>query len=194
MSLLQQLYRKLHDALNGSVTRNPFADYTEPKISTEDLEEGWKKYTRKVAISVSTCVDNTAERIFILISFKKHQPNMDIFFQMNGRLMMWNDLDDPTYKQRLYDQVISQAPKLVGLVQKAYRRSHATPLTYTQIQYEFESVTIYSRDVTSKCVESQLDRTPAFLQWFDDVEEESRRLTLDSQKEMTWGPFQSHYK
>ncbi|MCU5746525.1 hypothetical protein N9R04_07325 [Staphylococcus sp. SQ8-PEA] len=191
MAMLNQFFHKCYRGFNKLVTRNPFADYTKPQFDKDELEEGWEKYTKKIAIGASACVDNTAERIFILISFNKQQVNMDMFMQMNGRLMMWNDLDNPKYKEAIYQHMIAQAPKLVDRVHKAYRNSHATPLAFTLIQYEFESGTTYSHNVSRKSSEAHLDRTPAFLKWFDDVRDETKRLHIGSRKELTWGPFKS---
>ena len=141
----------------------------------------------KIVVGTIKSVEHTAERVFILISFDDKASTIDIFFQMNGQLRMWNDLDNEDYKRTISQNLITQAPNLVKQVNCLYDSVNMSRIAYSQIQFEFESKTWYLHDITEDSVEAQLDKEPAFLKWFDDVARSVESLPLDSKAKVTWG-------
>lgn len=186
----------LKDVIQGGMRKIKFLDgrqsasrKTDYQYDSELVQEAWERRIQKLVTSASYCVEHSAERIFILIAFDDAHPSMDLFLQMNGRLIMWTDLDNTAYKQKLYETMIEQTPKLVSRANRVFNQTEAAKIVYSQIQYEFETNTIYSHNVTYNDVEAHLEKQPAFLQWYDDVAEEVEALAVDSRKQVTWGPF-----
>ena len=120
------------------------------------------KLAQKLVVGAINSVDHTAERIFILISFNENDSTIDIFFQMDGQLRMWNDLNNQTHKRTISNSLISQAPNLVKHVNCLYDSVNLTRLAYSQIQYEFESKVWYLHDISEDSAEAHLDKNPAF--------------------------------
>jgi hypothetical protein len=161
----------------------------EDVLTPSQAQDYWAKIASKIIVSATNCVDHMAERIFILISFDEKMPTMDIFFQMNGQIRMWNDLDNPQQKKVIYQSLLPQAVNVVKQVHNLYDRADVTRIAYSQIQFEFESKTWYLHDISQASMEAQLDKEAAFLKWFDDVSREIKNLAVDSEQKITWGPF-----
>src|SRR5699024_10668655 len=69
------------------------------KHTAQEAVVYWVKLAQKLVVGVINSLDHTDERIFILISFNENDSTIDIFFQMDGQLRMWNDLDNQTHKR-----------------------------------------------------------------------------------------------
>lgn len=158
-------------------------------LTPSQAQDYWAKIASKVIVSATNSVEHMAERIFILISFDEKNPTMDIFFQMNGQIRIWNDLDNPKHKKMIYQSLLPQANNVVKQVNNLYDRVGVTRIAYSQIQFEFESKTWYLHDISQASMEAQLDKEAAFLKWFDDVSREIETLPVDSARKITWGPF-----
>ncbi|PHK48801.1 hypothetical protein BTJ66_11645 [Staphylococcus edaphicus] len=181
-------------SLDASEPKNKHYIYSSnSKLTLDEAQQFWKKMAQKLVVGVMNSVDYTAERTFILISFNEKDPTIDIFFQMNGQLRMWNDLDNEAHKKVISDNIVAQAPNIVKQVNCIYSNVDMTRLAYAQIQYEFESKAWYLHDITEDSIESQLEKDPAFLKWFDDVSKSIDSLSLDGKHRITWGPFKPEY-
>lgn len=188
--MFDRLFKKQENT--GSVGPSEKKSDTHPnsnQLTPEKARQYWAKIASKIIVSTLNCVDHTAERIFILISFDEKDPTMDIFFQMDGQLRIWNDLDNEQHKKIIGQSLLPQVDNIVKQAHCLYDRAHLTRMAYTQIQFEFESKTWYLHDISEESMEAQLDKYAAFLKWFDDVSYEIKRTSLDSKKKITWGPF-----
>lgn len=172
---------------------NEYVYSAERKLTPEEAQKHWAKMAQKLLMTAINSVDYTAERIFILIAFEDKESTIDIFFQMDGQLRMWYDLDDERHKETILRSIISQAPNLAKQVNCLYDSVDKCRLAYSQIQYEFESKTWYLHDITQESIEADLDKDPAFLKWFDDVSKSIDTIPLDGKKRITWGPFKPEY-
>ncbi|WP_278926736.1 hypothetical protein [Staphylococcus auricularis] len=163
------------------------------KITPQELSDYWKHFAKKVITCCMYAVEHTAERIFILMSFDERQPSIDIFYQINGELKLWADLDNAQYVQSIQKDVIPYTEKFVKQVNRVYDRAGCCRLAYGQIQYEFETQMFYTHRVSSSSIEAHLDKSAALMIWFDDVQKEVRHLPVDSKQQITWGPFRLRY-
>src|SRR5699024_9732308 len=75
-------------------TKKPYIYTTSSKLTPQEAQDYWVKMAQKLVVGAINSVDHTAELIFILISFNEDDSTIDIFFQMDGQLRMWNDLDN----------------------------------------------------------------------------------------------------
>ena len=190
LSMFDRLFKKNEntDAVGPSEKKRD-THIDNNQLTPEEAQQYWAKIASKIIVSTLNCVDHTSERIFILISFDEKDPTMDIFFQMNGQVRMWNDLDNTQHKNIIAHNLLPQVDNIVKQAHCLYDRAHLTRMAYTQIQFEFESKTWYLHDISEESMEAQLDKYAAFLKWFDDVSHEIKQTPLDSKKKITWGPF-----
>lgn len=193
LSMFNRFFRKKTDETDGRDINNQYIYSSENKLTPEEAQKYWAKMAQKVVVTAINSVDHTAERIFILITFDEKDSTIDLFFQMDGQLRMWNDLDNETHKKVISGSIVSQAPNLVKQVNCLYDSVDKVRLAYAQIQYEFESKAWYLHDVTQESVEAYLEKEPAFLKWFDDVSKEIDAIPLDGKERVTWGPFKPEY-
>jgi hypothetical protein len=187
--MFNRLFSKKEHAINHRNSSDRYIYSSTSKLTPDEVQDYWVKVAQKLVVGTMNSVDHTAERIFILLSFEEKASSMDIFFQMDGQLRMWNDLDDEDHKREISHNLISQAPNIVKQVNCLYDSVDMTRIAYSQIQFEFESKAWYLHDITQDSVEAQLDKDPAFLKWFDDVSKDIDGLPLDSKQKITWGPF-----
>lgn len=192
LSMFDKLFKNNYDNRDSTPEENSNGQQPHAKenvFTPSQAQDYWAKIASKVIVSATNSVDHMAERIFILISFDEKNPTMDIFFQMNGQIRMWNDLDNPKQKKMIYQSLLPQAVNVVKQVNNLYDRANVTRIAYSQIQFEFESKTWYLHDISQASMEAQLDKEAAFLKWFDDVSLEIKSLAVDSEQKITWGPF-----
>ena len=190
MSMFEKLFhKKSNDDDKQKDSSDRYIYSSSSKLTPNEAQAYWVKMAQKIVVGTIKSVEHTAERVFILISFDDKASTIDIFFQMNGQLRMWNDLDNEDYKRTISQNLITQAPNLVKQVNCLYDSVNMSRIAYSQIQFEFESKTWYLHDITEDSVEAQLDKEPAFLKWFDDVARSVESLPLDSKAKVTWRPF-----
>ncbi|WP_251943589.1 hypothetical protein [Staphylococcus sp. Marseille-Q5304] len=158
-------------------------------LTTEEIEAYWVKSAKKLVYGTNKSVENTADRIFILLSFD--DVSIDIFFQINGQLKLWTDLDNLDYKKSISQDLIDQAPTLVSRVNKVYDSANKPRIAYAQMQCVVDSRTWYLHDVRKNSIEAQLDKDPAFYKWFDDISKVIDAVPIDSKEPLPWGPFHS---
>ncbi len=193
LNIFRRWFRRKVSNTEKSYDQDNYIYTSNSQLTPDEAQAYWEKVARKLIVGAINSVDHTAERIFILVSFDDKMPSIDMFFQMNGQIRMWNDLDNAMHKRVISNSLVTQAPNVVKQVNCVYNNAGLTRLAYAQVQYEFESKTWYLHDVTQNSIESQLDKEPAFLKWFDDVSKCVEGLPLDSKHKITWGPFKPEF-
>lgn len=191
--MFDKIFRKKRDASEPQNGNEKYIYSSQSQLTRDEAQHYWEKMAQKLIVGAINSVDYTAERIFILISFDEKDPTIDIFFQMNGQLRMWNDLDNEAHKKVISNSIVNQAPNMVKQINCIYNSVDMTRLAYAQVQYEFESKAWYLHDITEGSIEAQLEKEPAFLKWFDDVSKSIDTLSLDGKHRITWGPFKPEY-
>jgi hypothetical protein len=99
LSMFDKLFgKKTHGDSNANKN---YIYSSSSKLTPNEAQAYWVKMAQKIVVGTIKSVEHTAERVFILISFDDKASTIDIFFQMNGQLRMWNDLDNEDYKRTI---------------------------------------------------------------------------------------------
>ncbi len=193
LNMFDKLFKKQSKDPEVQDDKDKHVYSSKSQLTPQEAQEYWAKVAQKLVVGAINSVDYTAERIFILVSFDEKEPTIDMFFQMDGQLRMWNDLDNEDHKKVISQSLVSQAPIIAKQVNCLYDSVNMTRLAYAQVQYEFESKAWYLHDVSLDSAEAKLDKYPAFLKWFDDVSKSIDTIPLDGKHRITWGPFKPVY-
>src|SRR5699024_6044877 len=96
LSMFDKLFgKKTHGDPNAHKNYN-YSSSSKPKL--QEAQAYYVKMAQKFIVIAINSVDHTAVRVFILVSVNEDDSTIDIFFQMDGQLRMWNDLDNQTHK------------------------------------------------------------------------------------------------
>ncbi|RIN48281.1 hypothetical protein BU052_14625, partial [Staphylococcus simulans] len=120
MNMFDRIFRKQSKDSEVQDDQDKCAYSAKSQLTPQEAQDYWAKLAQKLAVGAINSVDYTAERIFILVSFDEKEPTIDMFFQMDGQLRMWNDLDNEDYKKVISQSLVSQAPIIAKQVNCLY--------------------------------------------------------------------------
>ena len=77
----------------------------------------------------------SVDRAFVLANFKENQETFDLFYQVNGQLLSWKEMDDSIIA-KISNQLLPQAPEVARAVNENYEKAKVPVIEYAMLQFE----------------------------------------------------------
>ena len=122
-----------------------------------------------------------ADRAFMLVNFKPGQETFDLYYQVDGKLISWQELD-PALVEKIRLQLLPQAPAVARAVNENYEAANVPVISYAMLQFETATMAWFGRKLTTASPEAQLTFEELVSGWRAILEQEIPNRPLDSDR------------
>ncbi|MBO1582761.1 hypothetical protein [Bacillus sp. XF8] len=188
MGFFSRFFTKVEQVNNKEATLNELNEELYVESPIEEANSYWVSMAQNLIVNTVKAADNNVERAFILLNLKKGEASFDIFYQINGQLYFWNQLEDQTIKERIKNELLPQASEVSDAVnQQFYEADHPT-ISFAELQFEWETKAWFSHIIWEGDPASQLPKTQILNEWFSLIKKETQNKPLDSDTKFSWYP------
>ncbi|PEI83383.1 hypothetical protein CN686_28810, partial [Bacillus pseudomycoides] len=96
MGFFNRFFKKVEQVNNNEATLNELNKEVYVESPLEEANNYWVSIAQNLIINTVKAADNNVERAFILLNLKNGEDSFDIFYQMNGQLYFWDQLENQT--------------------------------------------------------------------------------------------------
>ncbi|MEC2074833.1 hypothetical protein [Metabacillus fastidiosus] len=187
MGFFNRLFKKIEDVNKGEANVAELEDefYLESEI--EEANDFWVEMAQNIIVNVVKAANNEVERAFILINMGE-QPSFDVFYQVDGSLIMWHQLEDSIIKEKIHRELLPQAPDVASAVNDKFVQANHPKISYAELQFEWETKAWFSHVIWDDDENANLAKEEILSKWFNTLSEEIKTQPLDSDSKLSWYP------
>ena len=120
MGFLKKLFGNVEKANKGEIP----AEEIVPPFTVDLVEEAddyWRQMEQNLLINAVKAAGGpeAVERAFVLTNFKENQETFELFYQVNGQLLSWREMD-ATVVDKISNQLLPQAAEVARAVNENY--------------------------------------------------------------------------
>ena len=148
-----------------------------------EADDYWRQMEQNLLINAVKAVGgpDKADRAFMLVNFKPGQETFDLYYQVDGKLISWQELD-PVLVEKIRLQLLPQAPAVARAVNKNYEAANVPVIIYAMLQLETATMAWFGRKITTVSPEAQLTFEELVSGWRAILEQEIPNRPLDSDR------------
>ena len=121
------------------------------------------------------------ERAFVLTNFKKNQETFELFYQVDGQLLSWREMD-ASVVDKISNQLLPQAAEVACAVNENYEEAGVPVIDYAMLQFETATMAWFGRKITITSPEAKLTFEELVSGWRAILEQEIPNRPLDSDR------------
>ena len=150
-----------------------------------DLEAGaddyWRQTEELLLINAVKAVGgpDAVERAFVLTNFKKNQETFELFYQVDGQLLSWREMD-ASVVDKISNQLLPQASEVAQAVNENYEAANVPVVSYAMLQLETATMAWFGRKLTTATPEASLSFEELVAGWRAVIEQEIPTHPIDS--------------
>ena len=180
MGFLKKLFGNVEKANKGEIP----AEEIVPSFTNDLAEEAdgyWRQMEQNLLINAVKAVGgpDKADRVFMLVNFKPGQETFDLYYQVDGKLISWQELD-PALVEKIRLQLLPQAPAVARAVNENYEAANVPVISYAMLQLETATMAWFGRKLTTATPEASLSFEELVAGWRGVIEEEIPTHPIDS--------------
>ena len=180
MGFLKKLFGNVEKANKGEIP----AEEIVPSFTNDLAEEAdgyWRQMEQNLLINAVKAVGgpDKADRVFMLVNFKPGQETFDLYYQVDGKLISWQELD-PALVEKIRLQLLPQAPAVARAVNENYEAASVPVIIYAMLQLETATMAWFGRKLTTATPEASLSFEELVAGWRWVIEEEIPTHPIDS--------------
>lgn len=188
MGFFSRFFKKVEQVNNREVTVNELNEELYAESPIEEANNFWVSMAQNLIVNTVKAADNNVERAFILVNFKKGEASFDIFYQINGQLYFWNQLENQTIKNRIKNELLPQASEVSDAVNQQFHEADHPTISFAELQFEWETKAWFSHIIWEDDPASQLPKAQILNEWFSLIKKETQNKPLDSDTKFSWYP------
>ena len=182
MGFLKKLFGNIEKVNKGEIS----AEEIVPPFTIDLVEEAddyWRQMEENLLINAVKAVGGpeAVERAFVLTNFKKNQETFELFYQVNGQLLSWREMD-ATVVDKISNQLLPQAPGVARAVNENYEEAKVPVIEYAMLQFETATMAWFGRKLTTASPEAELTFEELVSGWRAILEQEVPNRPLDSNR------------
>ncbi|KXT95020.1 hypothetical protein [Streptococcus oralis] len=182
MGFLKKLFGNVEKANKGAI---PAEEIVPPFINdlAEEADDYWRQMEQNLLINAVKAVGGpeAVERAFVLTNFKENQETFELFYQVNGQLLSWREMD-ATVVDKISNQLLPQAPGVARAVNENYEEAKVPVIQYAMLQFETATMAWFGRKLTTASPEAKLTFEELVSGWRAILEQEVPNCPLDSDR------------
>ena len=182
MGFLKKLFGNIEKANKGEI---PVEEIVPPFTVdlVEEADDYWRQMEENLLINAVKAVGGpeAVERAFVLTNFKKNQETFELFYQVDGQLLSWREMDAAVV-DKISNQLLPQAAEVARAVNKNYEEANVPVTQYAMLQFETATMAWFGRKLTTASPEAQLTFEELVSGWRAILEQEVPNRPLDSDR------------
>ena len=180
MGFLKKLFGNVEKANKGEI---PVEEIVPPFTFdlAEEADDYWREMEELLLINAVKAVGGpeAVERAFVLANFKENQETFELFYQVDGQLLSWKEMDAAVV-DKISNQLLPQAPEVARAVNENYEEAKVPVIEYAMLQFETATMAWFGRKLTTASPEAQLTFEELVSGWRGVIEEEIPTHPIDS--------------
>ena len=146
-----------------------------------EADDYWRQTEELLLINAVKAVGgpDKADRAFMLVNFKPGQETFDLYYQIDGKLISWQELD-PELVEKIRLQLLPQAPAVSHAVNENYEAANVPVISYAMLQLETATMAWFGRKLTTATPEASLSFEELVAGWRAVIEQEIPTHPIDS--------------
>ena len=182
MGFLKKLFGNIEKANKGEIS----AEEIVPPFTIDLVEEAddyWRQMEENLLINAVKAVGGpeAVERAFVLTNFKKNQETFELFYQVDGQLLSWREMD-ASVVDKIRNQLLPQASDVAQAVNENYEEANVPVIDYAMLQFETATMAWFGRKLTTASPEAQLTFEELVSGWHAILKQEIPNRPLDSDR------------
>ena len=182
MGFLKKLFGNIEKANKGEIS----AEEIVPPFTIDLVEEAddyWRQMEQNLLINAVKAVGgpDAVERAFVLTNFKKNQETFELFYQVDGQLLSWREMD-ASVVDKVSNQLLPQAAEVACAVNENYEEAGVPVIDYAMLQFETATMAWFGRKLTTASPEAKLTFEELVSGWRAILEQEIPNRPLDSDR------------
>ncbi|EFN97364.1 hypothetical protein [Streptococcus mitis] len=182
MGFLKKLFGNVEKANKGEI---PVEEIVPPFTDdlAEEADDYWRQMEENLLINAVKAVGGpeAVERAFVLTNFKKNQETFELFYQVDGQLLSWREMD-ASVVDKISNQLLPQAPEVARAVNENYEEAKVPVIEYAMFQFETATMAWFGRKLTTASPEAQLTFEELVSGWRAILAQEIPNRPLDSDR------------
>ncbi|NMD69382.1 hypothetical protein HHO41_03710 [Bacillus sp. DNRA2] len=187
MGFFKRFFKKIEDVNKGETAVSEL----ESEFYLESPEEAamnfWVETAQNIIVNVVKATNNSVDRAFILVDMGE-QPSFDIFYQIDGSLVMWNQLEDNMIKEKVGNELLPQASAVSSAVNGNFAQVEHPKIAFAELQFEWATGAWFSHVIWEDDDNANLAKEEIFSKWFNTLSAEIKIQPLDSDTKLSWYP------
>ena len=182
MGFLKKLFGNIEKANKGEIS----AEEIVPPFTIDLVEEAddyWRQMEENLLINAVKAGGGpeAVERAFVLTNFKKNQETFELFYQVDGQLLSWREMD-ASVVDKISNQLLPQASEVAQAVNENYEEVNVPVIDYAMLQFETATMAWFGRKLTTASPEAKLIFEELVSGWRAILEKEVPNRPLDSDR------------
>ena len=148
-----------------------------------EADDYWRQMEENLLINAVKAVGGpeAVERVFVLTNFKKNQETFELFYQVDGQLLSWREMD-ASVVDKISNQLLPQASEVAQAVNENYEEANEPVIDYAMLQFETATMAWFGRKLTTASPEVKLTFEELISGWRAILEQEIPNRPLDSDR------------
>ena len=182
MGFLKKLFGNIEKVNKGEIS----AEQIVPPFTIDLVEEAddyWRQMEENLLINAVKAVGGpeAVERAFVLTNFKKNQETFELFYQVDGQLLSWREMDESVV-DKISNQLLPQAAEVACAVNEIYEEAGVPVIDYAMLQFETATMAWFGRKIAITSPEAKLTFEELVSGWRAILEQEIPNRPLDSDR------------
>ena len=180
MGFLKKLFGNIEKVNKGEIS----AEEIVPPFTIDLVEEAddyWRQMEQNLLINAVKAAGGpeAVERAFVLTNFKKNQETFELFYQVDGQLLSWREMD-ASVVDKISNQLLPQASEVAQAVNENYEEANVPVIDYAMLQFETATMAWFGRKLTTASPEAKLIFEELVSGWHAILKQEIPNRPLDS--------------
>ena len=187
MGFFSRLFKKIEDVNKGEADVSELDAEMYVESALDEAHDFWVEIAQNIIVNSVKATDNTVDRAFVLVDMRE-RPSFDIFYQVDGTLIMWNQLDDSLMKEKIENELLPQATNVAVAVNEKFVQANHPTIAYAELQFEWATGAWFSHIIWDDDANAKLEKEELVRGWFAILHEEIQTIPLDSDSKLSWYP------
>lgn len=187
LGFFNRFFKKVEDVNKGEAAATELEEEFYLGSPEEEAINFWVEMAQNIIINTVKAANNSVERAFILVDMRT-QPSFEIFYQLDGKLVMWDELEDANIKDKIKNELMPQAASVASAVHGNFAQAEHSLIAFAELQFESATGAWFSHIIWEDDANAKLAKEEIASKWFDSLSAETKSLPLDSDSKLSWYP------
>ncbi|YCA46203.1 hypothetical protein M1E11_24200 (plasmid) [Bacillus sp. JZ8] len=187
MGFFKRFFKKVEDVNKGEAAVSELESELYVESPEEEAMDYWVEIAQNIIVNVVKVTNNSVDRAFVLIDMRE-QPSFEVFYQIEGRLVMWNQLEDTFIKEQIENELLPQASSVASSVNDNFTEVEHSKIAFAELQFEWATGAWFSHVIWEDDNHANLAKEDILSKWFDNLSTEIKTQPLDSDTKLSWYP------
>ncbi|MCE4048925.1 hypothetical protein LXM54_10555 [Bacillus sp. Au-Bac7] len=187
LGFFNRFFKKVEDVNKGEAAATELEEEFYLGSPEEEAINFWVEMAQNIIVNTVKAANNSVERAFILVDMRT-QPSFEIFYQLDGKLVMWDELEDANIKDKIKNELMPQAASVASAVNGNFAQAEHSLIAFAELQFESATGAWFSHIIWEDDANAKLAKEEIASKWFDSLSAETKSLPLDSDSKLSWYP------